>query len=167
MSEQQLNPPASFTRRVLALFLDFLTIFFSAGYLIAWQTGALTSQGFQLKGAPALALLAIVGVYFYGGWKIVRGTIWDRILGIARPQPSGRFAVRVLALLLDFFTIAFSAGYLIAWLTRDLTPQGFNLRGVPALACFGIVGVYFYVGWKIAGGTIWDRVFGITRPQPY
>jgi hypothetical protein len=26
--------------------------------------------------------------------------------------------------------------------------------------------VYFYVGRRIAGGTLWDRFYGITRPQP-
>jgi hypothetical protein len=87
MPEQPVNPPASFAKRVLALFLDFLTIFLLGGYLIAWLTGSVTSQGFQLRGAPALALFAIIGAYFYAGWKIAGGTIWDRILGIARPQP--------------------------------------------------------------------------------
>jgi hypothetical protein len=86
---------------------------------------------------------------------------------MARPQPSALFAKRVLALFLDFFTILFPSAYLIAWLTGNLTPNGFHLTGVPALACFALTCAYFYAGWKIAGGTIWDRILGIARPQPY
>ena len=85
--EQHTNPPASFLKRLSALVLDFLTIFFLGGYLVGWLTGTLTPSGFKLEGAPALALFAIVAAYFFVGRKIAGGTIWDRILGIQRPQP--------------------------------------------------------------------------------
>ena len=87
MSEQTSNPPASFAKRVLALFLDFLTIFFPGAYFIGWLTGSLIGNDVTLEGAPALALFAVIWAYFYGGWKFAGGTIWDRILGIPRPQP--------------------------------------------------------------------------------
>jgi hypothetical protein len=31
---------------------------------------------------------------------------------------------------------------------------------------FVLVVAYFYVGRRVAGGTLWDRFFGIVRPQP-
>jgi hypothetical protein len=87
MSVQTSHPPASFAKRVVALFLDFLTIFFSGAYFIGWLTGGLRADGVDLSGAPGLVFLALIGAYFYVGWKFAGGTIWDRILGIARPQP--------------------------------------------------------------------------------
>ena len=50
---------ASTFRRSLAGVLDFLTIFFVGGYLIAKLTGDDTSGGFSLNGAPALALFGL------------------------------------------------------------------------------------------------------------
>jgi hypothetical protein len=88
MSEQHVNPAAaSLSRRVFALILDILTVFFLGGYLVGWLTGNLTPDGFKLEGASALILFAIIGAYFYVGRKIAAGTVWDRILGITRPQP--------------------------------------------------------------------------------
>ncbi|HMK80668.1 MAG TPA: hypothetical protein VK438_13515 [Xanthobacteraceae bacterium] len=71
-------------RRVLAGILDFLTVFFAGGFVIGKLTGRLTDDGFKLTGAPALALFAVIAIYFYLGWKRLGGTIWQRILG-ARP----------------------------------------------------------------------------------
>jgi uncharacterized RDD family membrane protein YckC len=81
MSDQS-NPPTikPFWRRGLAGFLDFLTIFFIAGYSIAALTGASTGAGFNLSGIPALILFLVVVLYFYLGWKKFGGTIWQRIL---------------------------------------------------------------------------------------
>ncbi|HRD78107.1 MAG TPA: hypothetical protein PK264_19570 [Hyphomicrobiaceae bacterium] len=44
------------------------------------------NYGFKLDGTPALALLAVIAAYFLVG-RITGGTVWDRILGIRRPQP--------------------------------------------------------------------------------
>jgi hypothetical protein len=44
--------------------------------------------------------------------------------------------------------------------------DSFDLSGWPALVLFVRIVVYFYVGRRIAGGTLWDRFYGITRPQP-
>jgi fucose permease len=73
---------------------------------------------------------------------------------------------RVIAAILDFFTVFFIGGMIIGRITGDATSGGFNLEGVPALVLFALIAVYFFVGRRYAGGTLWDRVFGIRRPQP-
>lgn len=70
----------SHLRIVFAGILDFFTAFFVFGYLIAKFTGDTTEKGFQLNGAPALILFALVVAYFVIGNRI-GGTIWQRILG--------------------------------------------------------------------------------------
>lgn len=76
-------PPAikPFWQRGLAGLLDFLTVFFVGGYLIGKISGENTSEGFDLTGAAALALFAVIVLYFYLGWKKLSGTAWQRILG--------------------------------------------------------------------------------------
>ena len=56
-------------RKVLAAVLDFVTIFFVAGYVIGYSTGGLTTEGFKLDGMPALILFAVIVVYFVIGGK--------------------------------------------------------------------------------------------------
>jgi DMSO reductase anchor subunit len=73
---------------------------------------------------------------------------------------------RVLAAILDFFTVFLGGGMLIAWATGDTTPEGFNLTGAPALLLFALIVAYFFIGRRYAGGTIWDRILRIQRPQP-
>ena len=75
-------------KRVTAAILDFLTVFFVGGYAIGWATGSNTEGGFKLTGAAALALFALIVVYFFLGRRYAGGTIWDRIFRIRRPQPS-------------------------------------------------------------------------------
>lgn len=67
---------------------------------------------------------------------------------------------KVAAAVLDFFTIFLIAGYGIAKLTGNTTEDGFELHGLPALALTATLFIYFYVGGKYAGGTIWQRVLG-------
>lgn len=80
--------PAAIWKRVVASILDFLTVFLVGGYVIGALTGNTTSEGFQLSGWPALVLFAIIVVYFYVGRRRLGGTLWDRIFGISRPQPT-------------------------------------------------------------------------------
>jgi uncharacterized RDD family membrane protein YckC len=75
-------------KRVIAAILDFFTIFAVGGYAIAYFTGAITDNGFNLKNGPALALFALVVAYFVIGRRFAGGTLWDRILQIKRPQPA-------------------------------------------------------------------------------
>ena len=69
---------------VLAVILDFLTIFIVGGYAVAWATGGLNGAGFDLNGWPALVLLALIIAYFALGKRLFHGTIWKRILGISQ-----------------------------------------------------------------------------------
>jgi hypothetical protein len=73
---------------------------------------------------------------------------------------------RVLAPILDSLTAFFGFGMAIAYVTGDTTPGGFNLNGWPALVLFALIVAYFFLGRLYAGGTLWDRVLGIGRPQP-
>ena len=67
-------------RKVVAAILDFLTIFFVAGYVIALLTGNTTEGGFQLNGMPALVLFIVIIAYFWLGMRYAGGTLWQRIL---------------------------------------------------------------------------------------
>ena len=69
----------SHIRIVIVAILDFFTVFFIAGYLIAKFTGDTTESGFQLNGAPALSAIGLIVVYFIAG-KYLGGTLWQRIL---------------------------------------------------------------------------------------
>jgi hypothetical protein len=65
---------------------------------------------------------------------------------------------KVLAAILDFFTVFFVGGYAIGQFTGDVTSEGFKLEGMPALILFAVIVVYFVVGSKYLGGTIWQRI---------
>ncbi len=67
-------------RKVVAAILDFLTLFFAGGYLIGRLTGNLTDGGFQLEGAPALILFAVIIAYFVIFTRYLGGTVWQRLL---------------------------------------------------------------------------------------
>jgi hypothetical protein len=80
--------PAPVWKRGLAATLDFLTAFSLFGWLIGHFTGGNTESGFNLTGWPALLLFAVMVAYFWIGRRYAGGTLWDRILGIGRPQPT-------------------------------------------------------------------------------
>jgi hypothetical protein len=73
----------SMARKVFAAILDFVTIFFGAGYAIGYATGGLSadglSHGFSLEGVPVLIFSAVVVLYFVLGDRF-GGTLWQRIL---------------------------------------------------------------------------------------
>lgn len=66
----------------------------------------------------------------------------------------------VLAAILDFFLVFSVGGLAIATITGGSTEGGFRLKGLPALALFALVFLYFW-GMGRAGGTVFERVFGI------
>ncbi|MGB0086328.1 MAG: hypothetical protein WBP94_13250 [Rhodomicrobiaceae bacterium] len=72
--------PVATWRKVLAAVLDFLTVFFVGGYAIAYLSGNLTAEGFNLEGTTALILFAVIVIYFVVGSKYLGGTMWQRIL---------------------------------------------------------------------------------------
>lgn len=74
--------------------------------------------------------------------------------------------MRFLAATLDLFTTFAGFGLAIAYATGMTTQNGFHLTGVPALVLIALVVGYFFVGRRLAGGTLWDRIFRIARPQP-
>ena len=49
-------------------------------------------------------------------------------------------------------------GYAIGYLTGNVTADGFNLQGTTALILFAVIIVYFVVGSKYLGGTVWQRI---------
>lgn len=65
---------------------------------------------------------------------------------------------KVIAAMLDFLTVFFVGGYAIGSLTGNVTDGGFKLEGMPALILFAAIIIYFVVGSKYLGGTIWQRV---------
>lgn len=66
---------------------------------------------------------------------------------------------KVIAAILDFFTVFLIGGFVIAKLTGGETEGGFELKGLPAIVLFALVIAYFAVGYRYAGGTIWQRIF--------
>ena len=74
---------------------------------------------------------------------------------IVKPVATWR---KVLAAILDFLTIFFVGGYAIGYLTGNLTAEGFNLEGTSALLLFAVIIIYFVVGSKYLGGTVWQRI---------
>lgn len=75
----------AYWRIILAAVLDFLTIFFAGGWLVAMLFGQTTDNGFNLQGTSALVLVALIIAYFFLGNRF-GGTLWRRILGVP-PQP--------------------------------------------------------------------------------
>ena len=74
---------------------------------------------------------------------------------IVKPAATWR---KVLAAILDFFTVFFVLGYTIGKLTGNVTNDGFKLEGMPALVMFALIIIYFVAGTKYLGGTIWQRI---------
>ena len=74
------------------------------------------------------------------------------------PPVTKPFWRRGLAGFLDFLTVFFIGGYVIGALTGNLSSDGFKLDGWPALVLFALIVLYFYLGWKQLGGTIWQRI---------
>ena len=80
---------ASPWRKVAAAALDFLFAFFIAGFAVGYLTGNLTSSGFELEGAPALAVFVAIALYYVVFTRFLGGTVWQRVLGVRRSaEPS-------------------------------------------------------------------------------
>ena len=47
---------------------------------------------------------------------------------------------------------------MIGKLTYNLTDDGFKIEGLSAFLLFALIAVYFVVGRKYLGSTIWQRV---------
>jgi len=75
--------PPSTLKIVLVAFLDLILAFVGFGVLIAWATGQLGPNGFNLTGVPALVLLVLVIGYLIVFPRWLGGTIMQRLFGIA------------------------------------------------------------------------------------
>jgi len=71
------------------------------------------------------------------------------------PAPTWK---KIVAAILDFFTVFIAGGMVVAQLTGNMTDGGFSLEGLPALVVFAVIIVYFVVCNKFLGGTLWQRV---------
>ena len=82
MSQPAVSPPKPVAtwRKVVAALLDFIFIFWLAGFLIGYFTGNLSDQGFKLEGGPALLLFAVVILYFVIFRRFLGGTLFQRLL---------------------------------------------------------------------------------------
>jgi hypothetical protein len=76
----------------------------------------------------------------------------------ARPVAIWR---KVLAAVLDLFSVLYIAGYAVGYLTGNLTNDGFKLEGAPAFAVFALTAIYFVVFTRFLGGTIWQRLLAV------
>ena len=69
---------------------------------------------------------------------------------------------RVLVGILDIITAFLVFGFLLGWLTGNLSETGgFELNGGPAIMLFGLIIGYIVAGNLLFGGTLWKRVFHI------
>jgi hypothetical protein len=81
LDQTAVHKPVSTWRKVVAAILDFIFVFALAGYAIGHFTGNTTENGFELNGAPALLLFAIVIFYFIVFRRFLGGTVFQRLLG--------------------------------------------------------------------------------------
>lgn len=75
----------------------------------------------------------------------------------ATPKPIATWR-KVVAAILDFLMVFFVGGFIIASLTGGRTDGGFNLNGWPAIVLFALIVAYFVIGYRYAGGTLWQRI---------
>jgi len=83
MSQSVVSEPKQIAtwRKVVAAILDFIFVFAIAGYAVGYMTGNLSDNGFELKGAPAFIVFAIVVFYFLIFRRYLGGTVFQRLLG--------------------------------------------------------------------------------------
>lgn len=72
-------------------------------------------------------------------------------------KPTGT-ARKVFAAILDFIFIFWVAGLAIGYFSGGLTKDGFSLNGGPALLSFAVIILYFVVGRRYLGGTLFQRL---------
>ena len=78
----------------------------------------------------------------------------------SQPKPVATWR-KVVAAILDFLFVMFIGGYAIGYLTGNLTDEGFNLNGGPALILFAIIILYFVIFTRYLGGTVFQRLLGV------
>jgi len=66
-----------------------------------------------------------------------------------------------LAFLIDLLGSFLIFGFIVAYFSGDLTKDGFELNGMPALALFSLIIAYFFIMKKYCGRTLGKKLFGI------
>lgn len=69
-------------KKVLAFLIDTVGSFFIFGYAIAYFTGNINTDGFNLQGLPALFAVILIVSYFVVFNKYFGGTLGKKIFGI-------------------------------------------------------------------------------------
>ena len=72
---------------------------------------------------------------------------------------------RIIAFIIDFVLCFWVFGYLVGWMTGNLTPGGFKLEGGSALLFFALIIAYFVVMNKFFGGTLAKKLLGIAKKK--
>ncbi|HWS49102.1 MAG TPA: RDD family protein [Candidatus Methanoperedens sp.] len=68
---------------------------------------------------------------------------------------------KFLAFIIDIFISFGVVGYIIALITGNITSDGFELHGIPALILFAEVALYFTVLKKKLGNTLGRKILKI------
>ncbi len=68
---------------------------------------------------------------------------------------------KVVAAILDLIFVFAIGGYVIGYLTGNLTEEGFSLNGGPAFLLFAVVILYFVLFTRYLGGTIFQRLLRV------
>jgi hypothetical protein len=77
-----------------------------------------------------------------------------------RPKTTSSFTIAI-AHLLDFLTIFLPVGYLVAYISGNVTEKRIALFGVPMYITLAVVAVYFIGSSKVLGTTLWSWILRI------
>jgi hypothetical protein len=67
---------------------------------------------------------------------------------------------KVVAAILDFLFVFAISGYVVGYMTGNLSDNGFELKGGPAFIVFAIIILYFVIFRRYLGGTVFQRLLG-------
>ena len=67
---------------------------------------------------------------------------------------------KVVAAILDFIFVFAISGYVVGYMTGNLSENGFELKGGPAFIVFAIIILYFVIFRRYLGGTVFQRLLG-------
>lgn len=68
---------------------------------------------------------------------------------------------KVFAAILDFIFVMVIGGYVIGYMTGNVSDEGFELKGGAAFLLFAIIILYFVIFTRYLGGTVWQRLLGV------
>lgn len=80
----------------------------------------------------------------------------------APPPPTWKI---VTAAILDFMLAFVVIGTIIAKLTGKMDGIGWELTGTPTLVLLALIAVYFVIGNRFFGGTLFKHLFGTAKKR--